>query len=102
MLSAISGEAVRFEGMVALPRLDAGWIEVSDPRTMEADEADLVLWAIQPSPAFKEGWSEDWRARYRADTDIAVRALDAVCAGAGASTPAASPSVRADAGMNAP
>jgi EAL domain-containing protein (putative c-di-GMP-specific phosphodiesterase class I) len=81
LLVAIAGEAVRFQGMVALPQLHAGWIEVSNPRCMGAAETELVLWAAQPAPDFQEKLAESWRSRYRADMDVAVRVLEAAHAG---------------------
>lgn len=81
LLSGISAEAVRFEGMAALPALHAGWIEVSDPRTLDAADIDLILWAAQQSPTLEEVRAEDWRAGYRADMAIAVRVWEAARAG---------------------
>ncbi len=81
LLSEISAEPVRFEGVVVLPELHAGWIEVSDPRTLDAAEIDLILWTAQQSPTLEEVRAEDWRAGYRADMAIAVRAWEAARAG---------------------
>lgn len=81
LLSELSAEPVRFEGMAALPELHAGWIEVSDPRTMDAAEIDLILWAAQQSPSLEEVRAEDWRTGYRADMAIAVRVWEAARAG---------------------
>lgn len=77
LLADISAEPVRFEGMVALPELHAGWIEVSNPRGMDAAEIDLILWAAQPSPSLEEVRAEDWRTGYRADMAIAVQVWEA-------------------------
>lgn len=77
LLCVVAGEAIRFQGMAALVRPHAGWIDVSDPRTMDAAETDLVLWAAQPDPAPQDPASRDWRARYRADMEVAVAVLEA-------------------------
>lgn len=81
LLCAVAGEAVRFQAMAALARLHVGWIDVPDPRTMDAAETDLVLWAAQPAPDFQEPPSKNWRARYRADMETAVAVLEAARAG---------------------
>lgn len=81
LLSELSAEPVRFDGLVALPELHAGWIEVSDPRTLDATEIDLILWAAQQSPSLDEVRAEDWRAGYRADMAVAVRVWEAARAG---------------------
>lgn len=81
LLCAVAGEAIRFQAMAALVRLHTGWIDVPDPRTMDAAETDLVLWAAQPAPDFQELPTKDWRGRYRADMEVAVAVLDAARAG---------------------
>ncbi|MBB1602692.1 hypothetical protein A9977_21915 [Variovorax sp. UMC13] len=81
LLSEISAEPVCFDGLVALPELHAGWIEVSDPRTLDATEIDLILWAAQQSPSLDDVRAEDWRAGYRADMAIAVRVWEAARTG---------------------
>lgn len=81
LLAAVSAEPVRFEGTAVLPELHAGWIEVSDPRTLDAAEIDLILWAAQQAPIIEEVRAEDWRAGYRADMEIAVRVWESARAG---------------------
>lgn len=81
LLAALSGEPVRLQGIAALVHVHADWIPLSNPAPLSSAEIELLswAWAAQPLPGAQE--REDWRQRYRADMDVAVRVSEALAAG---------------------
>lgn len=73
LLAVLGAEPVRAGGIAALVQLHADWIDVCPPEQLGASEIELALWTAQPFPEAHETRADDWRQRYRADMDMAVR-----------------------------